>query len=68
MVTNMPIEISWWVSPLFDTGYLTFFILTLTGMIWSNNFLVLSGLIPWAIDLVYIVVWFIANMLVLIWR
>lgn len=72
----MPIELWWWVGPLFFTGFLVAIICILVGYIleriWPGNIatviIAVVGILPWAVCAVSILVWLIANILIIIWR
>ena len=70
----MPIELWWWVKPLFETG---FFTLVLLGPIaaWMGNRAYWIGLVlaciavaPYVVTIVSALVWLLCNVMLLIWR
>ena len=72
----MPIELWWWVVPLFLTGWLTLLTFGIAAIlidaaypdsICSYLFAIIACL-PWVICAATVVVWLIVNILILIWR
>ena len=72
----MPIELWWWVMPLYYTGFLTLLTFGIaailidkahTDSVCSLIFAIIACL-PWAICAVTVVGWLITNILILIWR
>ena len=72
----MPIELWWWVKPLFETGILTLLIFgiatILVGKVRPDSIcsfiFAIIGILPWAICAITVAAWLITNILILIWR
>lgn len=74
----MPIELWWWLEPLFETGLLTMIIFgflcyllnEVDGMTANiiRNISLLLAVAPWVIASLSVIVWFVINILILIWR
>lgn len=72
----MPIELWWWVKPLFETGYLTLIVFCVIGtllekLIPDNKItpiLAVFAIAPWVIAPLSVVVWLLTNILIMIWR
>ena len=73
----MPIEMWWWVEPLFYTSFLWFVIIGViaaliecqTGEIgWPAILMLVIAVAPMVVCMASVVVWFVINILVLIWR
>lgn len=73
----MPIEMWWWAEPLFYTGFLWLVIIGIiaglieakTGEIgWPAILTLVIAVAPMVVCMASVVVWFVANILILIWR
>lgn len=72
----MPIELWWWVEPLFDTGFLTIMLAAVIAHVVDKNtsstvipaIVVAIGIAPWIICVCSVLVWFVTNVLIIIWR
>lgn len=72
----MPIELWWWVEPLFETGFLTLVTLTVAGLLLDQVIphspipmvIACAGILPWVICVLAFFGWLITNVLILIWR
>ena len=73
----MPIELWWWVEPLFYTSFLWLVIIgIIAGMIeaktgeigWPAILTLVIAVAPMVFCMASLVVWFVANILILIWR
>lgn len=72
----MPIELWWWVAPLFLTGWIIFIFFVFASAVadkacnnyWVPAVLVAIAIAPWVVCAVSVVVWFVTNILILIWR
>ena len=71
----MPIEIWWWMKPLFYTGWLTLIVLGLASIgldkVKPGNFasiiMIVLAVAPWLACFGAFLVWLVANILILIW-
>lgn len=72
----MPIELWWWVEPLYLTGFLAMFVLIPIAVLIDkvkpynifSAFLAVIAIAPPAASGLSLVVWLIINALVFIWR
>lgn len=72
----MPIELWWWVEPLFDTGFLTIMLAAVIAHLVDKNtsstvipaIVAAIGIAPWIICGCSVLVWFVTNVLIIIWR
>jgi hypothetical protein len=71
----MPIELWWWVEPLFSTGLFTLIIFTVTGLMLDDvmphsripTILACIGVIPLTIAVLTFFAWISVNVLFVIW-
>ena len=72
----MPIKLWWWVEPLYETGFFTLIIGVVLAMLIDKvsgdtpipAILSALSILPWLIRLGSVIVWFVTNMMILIWR
>lgn len=72
----MPIELWWWVSPLCGTGLITLFVFGGLAILIDkmkpynmvSDIFAWIAVTPWLISIPSTVVWFLINVLILIWR
>ena len=72
----MPIELWWWVEPMFYTGLLTLFVVGVPSLwlddamprSWLPELLAVLAIAPLVICLGSVIVWLLTNALIVIWR
>lgn len=75
----MPIELWWWIKPLFLTGFVIV-IIVVPLAIWIDNksakrwvakvteVMILVASLPWIVCSACVVTWVLSNIFILIWR
>jgi hypothetical protein len=72
----MPIELGWWVLPMFKTGVIFIFLLGLPALLLEDakpdnlisTVLLWFAVSPLLVSVFFLIVWFLANVLIIIWR
>ena len=73
----MPIELWWWVPPLFETGLLSLVVFAIIATLVDKMFpqswilpaiIAFIAITPWLVCCASVVIWLITNILILIWR